>query len=50
MIAALGPIACALRQAHASGDLELLSETIIAAQRDLSEMRTVLLSSLGREP
>jgi hypothetical protein len=43
-------MACALRRAHASGDLDRLSETIIAAQRDLSEMRTVLFSSLGREP
>lgn len=50
MIAALGPLACALRQAAAAGDQERLSDTVIAAQRDLSEMRTVLFSALGREP
>lgn len=49
IIAQLGPIACALRQAVERGDVEQLSAAIIAAQRDLAEMRTLLLSALGRD-
>lgn len=50
ILAVLGPLAFYLKEAHAQGNHEHLSELIIAAQRDLVEMRAVLLSSLGREP
>jgi hypothetical protein len=50
ILAVLGPLAFYLKEAHAQGNHEHLNELIIAAQRDLVEMRTVLLSSLGREP
>lgn len=50
LLAALGPIACSIRQAADAGDLDHLSETVIAAQRDLAELRTVVMSALGRKP
>lgn len=50
LIAALGPIACAMRAAADAGDLDLLSETIIAAQRDIAELRVVAFEALGRSP
>ena len=50
ILAVLGPLAFYLKEAHTQGNHEHLNELIIAAQRDLVEMRTVLLSSLGREP
>lgn len=50
LLAALGPIACSMRQAADAGDIDHLSETVIAAQRDLAELRTVVMSALGRKP
>ncbi len=50
VMAELGPIACAMRQAAETGDVDHLSETIIAAQRDLAEIRTVIMSAFGRTP
>lgn len=50
ILAVLGPLAYSLKDARAQGNHEHLSELIIAAQRDLSEMRTLLLTALGREP
>lgn len=50
LIAALGPMACAMRQAADAGDLDHLSETITAAQRDLAELRVAIMSALGRTP
>ncbi|MDK3075489.1 hypothetical protein QO034_20650 [Sedimentitalea sp. JM2-8] len=50
ILAVLGPIACSMRQASDSGDLEKLAETIIAAQRDIAEMRTLIMSAFGRTP
>jgi hypothetical protein len=39
-----------MRQAAEAGDLDHLSETIVAAQRDLAELRTVVMSAFGRTP
>lgn len=50
ILAVLGPLAFYMKEARAQGNHAHLSELIIAAQRDLSEMRTVLFSALGREP
>lgn len=50
LIAALGPLACAMRQAADAADPDHLSETVIAAQRDLAELRAVIFEALGREP
>ena len=50
LLAALGPLACAMRQAADAGDLPRLEQTIEAAQRDLSELRVALFNALGRQP
>ena len=50
LLAALGPMACAMRQAAEAGDLDRLSDAVEAAQRDLSELRVALFTSLGRTP
>ena len=50
LLAALGPMACAMRAAAEAGDLDQLSDAVEAAQRDLSELRVALFTSLGRTP
>ena len=50
LLAALGPMACAMRAAAEAGDLDQLSDAVEAAQRDLSELRVALFNSLGRTP
>ena len=50
LLAALGPMACAMRKAADAGDLEQLSDAVEAAQRDLSELRVALFTALGRTP
>jgi len=50
LLAALGPMACAMRKATDAGDLDQLSDAVEAAQRDLSELRVALFNSLGRTP
>ncbi len=50
LIASLGPLACAFREAADSGDQKHLSETLEAAQRDLAELRVMLFEAMGRSP
>lgn len=50
LMAALGPMACTMRQAADAGDLDHLSDLIEAAQRDLAELRFALFAALGRTP
>ena len=50
LLAALGPMACAMRKAAEAGDDDHLEETIIAAQCDLAELRVAIMSAFGRMP
>ena len=50
LIASLGPLACALRDAADSGEQDHVSETLEAAQRDLAELRVMLFEAMGRSP
>ena len=50
LVAALGTLASDLREAAAHADDETASAAVIAAQRDLAELRVAVLRALGREP
>ena len=50
VIAALGPLACEVRQVKEKCDDPQFLETIDAVQRDLAELRVVLFEALGRQP